>query len=220
MNDVMSGGLHRLWKDQFVDGVAPFPGMRHLDVAGGTGDIARRILGSLSPTSTSSTSTHVTVFDINEEMLAAGQAAHPGESWPHATLDWVCGNAESLPFPDATFDAYTVAFGIRNMTHRHQALQEAFRVLKPGGAFHCLEFSKVTTPGLKEAYDAYSLHVIPRVGKAVAGDAEAYRYLVESIRRFPSPEDFADEVRAAGFKGVRFTLMTHGVVAHHVGVKV
>jgi len=220
MNDLMSAGLHRIWKDYFVDQLRPFRGMKHLDVAGGTGDIAFRILGAAAALPATGEPTEVTVLDINEEMLAEGQRRAEGRVWPGCTLEWVHGNAEELPFPDGSFDAYTVAFGIRNVTRRDRALREAHRVLRPGGRFHCLELSHVSLPFLRELYDAYSFEVIPRVGQAVAGDGDSYRYLVESIRQFPAPEDFAQMIRAQGLRGVRWEALAGGVVAIHSGFKV
>ncbi len=214
MNDLMSAGLHRAWKDALVTGVKPSKTrpFRHLDVAGGTGDVAFRILDSGGP------GTHVTVLDINREMLAVGRARthqrHDGR------IDFVEANAEALPFPERSFDGYSVAFGIRNVPRIDAALSEAWRVLRPGGRFLCLEFSTVDMPGLDAIYDAYSFHVIPRLGEMVAGDAQSYRYLVESIRRFPKPAAFARMIEAAGFRRVRHSLLTGGVVAIHSAWKI
>ncbi|MBH0238728.1 bifunctional demethylmenaquinone methyltransferase/2-methoxy-6-polyprenyl-1,4-benzoquinol methylase UbiE [Methylobrevis albus] len=216
MNDVMSGGMHRLWKDAFVSRLAPprkgpRP-FRVIDVAGGTGDIAFRIHersgGHAVPT----------VVDINASMLAVGRER--ADKRGIAGIDFVEGNAEALPFPDQSFDAYTIAFGIRNVPRIDQALSEAFRVLRPGGRFLCLEFSAVDLPGLDKAYDLFSFKVIPLMGKVVARDEESYRYLVESIRRFPNQERFAQMIRDAGFARVGFTNLTAGVAAIHVGVKI
>jgi demethylmenaquinone methyltransferase/2-methoxy-6-polyprenyl-1,4-benzoquinol methylase len=222
MNDLMSGGLHRAWKEALVAAVNPPKGRastgRHdkagdrpfamLDLAGGTGDIALRVAAAGGP------GTHVTVADINPEMLAVGRdRAHAAGR----DIEFVEANAEALPFPDRRFDAVTIAFGIRNVPRIEAALAEAHRVLRHGGHFLCLEFSSVEVPGLDALYDAYSFNVIPALGRIVTGDAEAYRYLVESIRRFPRPEVFADMMRAAGFRRVSFRRMTGGVVALHSG---
>ena len=214
MNDLMSAGLHRLWKDALVTAVRPSRTrpVRHLDVAGGTGDVAFRILDESGP------GTQVTVLDINHDMLTVGRE-RAGSRY-RDRLDFVAANAESLPFAPKTFDAYTIAFGIRNVPRIDVALQEAYRVLKPGGQFLCLEFSKVDVPGLDALYEAYSFNVIPRLGQIVAGDADSYRYLVESIRRFPPPAAFARSVEGAGFRRVTHRLMTGGVVAIHSGWKV
>lgn len=210
MNDLMSAGLHRLWKNDMVTWLAPRPGMRILDVAGGTGDIAFRLRDHAD--------CDVTVCDINWHMLEQGRNRSYDRNLITG-LDWVTGNAESLPFPDNHFDAYTIAFGIRNVTHIDKALQEAFRVLKPGGRFLCLEFSHLKHPLLQKAYDAYSFTAIPKIGKAVTGDAESYQYLVESIRQFPNQENFASLIRAAGFANVQYRSLTQGVVALHSGRK-
>jgi demethylmenaquinone methyltransferase/2-methoxy-6-polyprenyl-1,4-benzoquinol methylase len=214
MNDLMSGGMHRLWKDVFAAKVrpsrrAPF---RHLDVAGGTGDIAFRIAKAAGPEA------EIVVLDINGDMLDVGRdrAVQRGLS---DKVEFVQANAESLPFPDAHFDAYTIAFGIRNVPRIDVALTEAHRVLKPGGRFLCLEFSQVAIPGLDKIYEAYSFNVIPAIGKLVAGDAEPYRYLVESIQRFPRAEEFERMIRQAGFRRTGFERLTGGVVAIHSGWK-
>jgi demethylmenaquinone methyltransferase/2-methoxy-6-polyprenyl-1,4-benzoquinol methylase len=214
MNDLMSAGLHRLWKDTLVTAVRPSRTrpFRHLDVAGGTGDVAFRILDRGGP------GTHVTVLDINGAMLAAG-CERAGSRY-RDRIDFVEANAEALPFAPKTFDAYTIAFGIRNVPRIAVALQEARRVLKPGGHFLCLEFSKVDVPGLDALYEAYSFYVIPRLGQAVTSDSESYRYLVESIRRFPPPAAFARMIEEAGFRRVTHRLLTGGVVAIHSGWKV
>lgn len=227
MNDLMSAGLHRLWKDRLVSKLSPWPGMRHLDVAGGTGDVAFRVLRAIraaearAPSGASAHPGEVTVFDINAEMLKEGQrrADAFGLGGPAGGLHWVQGDAEELPFEDGSMDSYTVAFGIRNVTHRDSALAEAYRVLRPGGRFMCLEFSHVTVPGLREFYDAYSFNVIPQVGRLVAGDAASYQYLVESIRKFPDQEAFADMIHAAGFSSVGYENLTAGIVALHSGFK-
>jgi len=209
MNDLMSGGMHRLWKDRFVNRVKPRPGERILDMAGGTGDVAfrRARRGAL-----------VTVADINPDMLAAGKArAEAGEL---TGLTWQVENAETLSFGDAAFDAYTIVFGIRNVTDIPAALREAHRVLKRGGRFYCMEFSSSDWPGFSDAYDAWASKVIPRIGKAVAGDEDSYRYLVESIRRFPKPPAFRAMVADAGFVRAAAEPMLGGLVTIHSGWKI
>ena len=214
MNDLMSGGLHRLWKDQLVAKVnaGARSGFRHLDVAGGTGDVAFRIAAQARADA------KIVVLDINAEMLEVGRDRAQKRGLEDK-LEFVQANAEGLPFPDADFDAYTIAFGIRNVPRIELALAEAFRVLKPGGRFLCLEFSQVTLPGLDKIYDAYSFNVIPLVGKFVAGDGEPYRYLVESIRRFPKADEFEGMIRKAGFRRTGYERLTGGVVAIHSGWK-
>lgn len=210
MNDAMSMGMHRLWKRQFISDVDIRPGMHSLDVAGGTGDIAFGLRKAGVE--------HVTVCDINHAMLCEGQKRADDRN-AFQGVDFVCGNAESLPFEDSQFNLYTIAFGIRNVTFIDKALAEAFRVLKPGGRFICLEFSRVH-PALKPVYDTYSFHIIPRMGQLLAGDRDSYQYLVESIRMFPDQESFAGKIRNAGFTSVRYTNFTGGVVAMHSGYKV
>jgi len=207
MNDLMSAGIHRLWKDAMIGWLSPRPGWEVLDVAGGTGDIAFRILDRVKGRA------HVTVCDLTEAMLAEGQRR--AEARGDAGLSWVCGDAMALPFPDRSFDAYTIAFGIRNVTRVEDALAEAYRVLKPGGRFLCLEFSHMPVPMAQKLYDLYSFNVIPPMGEAVTGDRESYQYLVESIRRFPDQETFAAMIRAAGFGQVRYRNLTMGVAALH-----
>ncbi len=209
MNDLMSGGLHRLWKDEFVRMVRPRDGERILDMAGGTGDIAFRMEAK---------GASVTVADINPAMLDVGieRAAKRGVT----SMVWRTENAETLSFPDRSFDAYTIAFGIRNVTDIPAALAEAHRVLAFGGRFFCLEFSTTEWPGFGEIYDAYSSKVVPRIGKAVAGDADSYRYLIESIRRFPKMPNFARMIEAAGFSRVKVTPILGGLVAIHSGWKI
>ncbi len=216
MNDLMSVGLHRLWKDDFVAMLSPPKGPRPfkvLDMAGGTGDIAQRIVKAAG------VGTRVTVADISAEMLAEGRRRADKERLS-GRLDFTVANAEALPFPDRSFDAYTIAFGIRNVTRIDKALSEAFRVLRPGGRFLCLEFSHVDVPGLKALYDLYSFTAIPAVGKVVTGDGAAYRYLVESIRTFPDAKKFAAMIEAAGFRQVTHRVLTGGVVAIHSGWRI
>jgi demethylmenaquinone methyltransferase/2-methoxy-6-polyprenyl-1,4-benzoquinol methylase len=210
MNDLMSGGIHRLWKDAMVDWLMPRPGLHYLDVAGGTGDIAMRILERIEGKG------EVTLIDVNPAMLAVGRDRALDSGWV-AGIDWVAGDAMSLPLPDACVDAYTIAFGIRNVTHIDQALAEARRVLRPGGRFLCLEFSRVFLPVLDRLYDLYSFSVVPILGRAVAGDADSYRYLVESIRRFPDQTTFASLMREAGLEQVRFRNLSGGIAAIHSG---
>ena len=209
MNDLMSGGMHRQWKNRFVAKVKPRPGDRILDMAGGTGDIAFRLAekGAL-----------VTVGDINPDMLAVGMER--AEKRSVTGLIWQVENAEALSFADNSFDGYTIAFGIRNVTDIPAALREAHRVLKRGGRFYCLEFSTSEWPGFGELYDRYSEHLIPRIGKAVAGDEDSYRYLVESIRRFPKMEEFRRMIGDAGFKSTSVEPILGGLVAMHGGWKV
>ncbi|HLH87732.1 MAG TPA: bifunctional demethylmenaquinone methyltransferase/2-methoxy-6-polyprenyl-1,4-benzoquinol methylase UbiE [Xanthobacteraceae bacterium] len=213
MNDLMSGGLHRAWKDALVTAINPPRGEQAfalLDVAGGTGDIAFRTIAA------GGAGTRATVCDINPEMLSVGRdrAVERGLDQAVAFVD---GNAEALPFPDKSFDAYAIAFGIRNVPRIEAALTEAYRVLRTGGRFLCLEFSTVDVPGLDTLYDLYSFNVIPALGRLVAGDAEAYRYLVESIRRFPKPQAFAAMISAAGFRRVSARPLSGGIVALHSG---
>ncbi len=216
MNDLMSAGLHRLWKDDLITMLAPpkqATPFDVLDVAGGTGDIAFRIARA------GGSGTHVTVADISPEMVAEGRKRAEAEGLLGA-CDFTVGNAEALAFPDKTFDACTIAFGIRNVTRIDRALREAYRVLKPGGRFLCLEFSKVDVPLLDKFYDAYSFTVIPAVGKVVTGDGQPYRYLVESIRTFPSQEKFKTMISEAGFSRVSFRNLSGGVAAIHSGWRI
>ncbi len=209
MNDAMSGGMHRLWKDRFVRRVKPRAGERILDVAGGTGDIAFRMAPS---------GADITVSDINPEMLAVGmeRAAKRGIEG----LVWQEENAEELSFVDSSFDAYTIAFGIRNVTRVQQALGDAHRVLKRGGRFFCLEFSTTLWPGFAEVYDAYSHKLVPKLGKALAKDEDSYRYLIESIRRFPDMKTFEGMIAKAGFVQTRVEPLLGGLVAIHSGWKI
>lgn len=214
MNDLMSAGLHRLWKDSFITQLnVPKSGPYHLlDVAGGTGDIAFRALDA------GGEKTRVTVLDINADMLEVGRDRAKGRY--DGRVDFIEANAEELPLPDNSFDAYTIAFGIRNVPRIDQALKEAHRVLKPGGRFMCLEFSKVDLPLVDKVYDAYSFTVIPQIGRLVTGDSESYKYLVESIRKFPAPAAFARMIEAAGFRRVSHRPLTMGVVNIHSGWKI
>ncbi|XP_027344846.1 2-methoxy-6-polyprenyl-1,4-benzoquinol methylase, mitochondrial [Abrus precatorius] len=231
MNDLMSAGLHRLWKDRLVSKLNPFPGMKHLDVAGGTGDVAFRILENINRVKqrelrrvfndTVEEETRIYVCDINPNMLNVGkQRAFEKGFGEDGSLVWVEGNAESLSFKNDSMDGYTIAFGIRNVTHIEKVLSEAHRVLKPGGRFLCLELSHVGIPIFKELYDYYSFSVIPYMGGLVAGDRESYQYLVESIRRFPSQEKFASMIADAGFQKVEYENLVGGVVAIHSGLKI
>jgi demethylmenaquinone methyltransferase / 2-methoxy-6-polyprenyl-1,4-benzoquinol methylase len=210
MNDLMSAGVHRLWKNALVDVLAPRRGEKLLDVAGGTGDIAFRIVGRLGEDA------DVTVCDINPAMLEVGRDRAADRGLLRG-LTWTTGDAENLPFPDRSFDACTIAFGLRNVTDIDKALGEAFRVLKPGGRYLCLEFSKVTSAPVGRLYDAWSERALPLLGRMVARDAESYRYLHESIRRFPPQRELARRMREAGFERVAWRNMTLGVVALHSG---
>jgi demethylmenaquinone methyltransferase / 2-methoxy-6-polyprenyl-1,4-benzoquinol methylase len=214
MNDLMSAGLHRVWKDIFTARIKPSKRakFRHLDVAGGTGDIAFRVAEA------GSASTEVVVLDINAGMLEEGRRRAAKRHFA-GTLEFVEANAEDLPFPENSFDCYTIAFGIRNVPRIESALAEAHRVLRRGGKFLCLEFSHVNVPGLDRLYEAYSFHCIPLIGRLVAGDAEPYRYLVESIARFPDAESFRDKIARAGFERASFTRLSGGIVAIHSGWK-
>jgi demethylmenaquinone methyltransferase/2-methoxy-6-polyprenyl-1,4-benzoquinol methylase len=215
MNDLMSGGLHRAWKDALLTAVNPPKGDKPfalLDLAGGTGDVAFRVAqaGGLN--------TRITVCDINAQMLAVGAERAAQRGLDHA-VTFEQGNAEELPYPGKSFDCVTIAFGIRNVPRIDRALAEAYRVLRIGGRFLCLEFSSVDVPGLDALYELYSFRLIPRIGQAVTGDREAYQYLVESIRKFPRPPAFARMIETAGFRRVSFRQMTGGVVALHSGWK-
>ncbi len=216
MNDLMSGGLHRLWKRDFINWLAPPRSNRPfclLDVAGGTGDIALRYAHATGNNATA------VIYDISPEMLECGQRRINDAGLAHR-IECVEGNAEVLPFPDKSFDAYTIAFGIRNVTNIDKALAQANRVLKTGGRFMCLEFSEVTVPMLDKLYEFHSFQVIPRLGKLAAGDDQPYHYLVESIRKFPNQEAFAEMIRAAGFERVTYRNLTGGIAAMHSGWKI
>nr|WP_298682801.1 bifunctional demethylmenaquinone methyltransferase/2-methoxy-6-polyprenyl-1,4-benzoquinol methylase UbiE [uncultured Dongia sp.] len=212
MNDLMSGGIHRLWKSAMLDWLNPRAGWNSLDVAGGTGDIAFRI-AERQP------SAHVTICDLTPAMLEVGRdrAIDKGIL---SGLDWVSGNAEDLPFGDMQFDSYTIAFGLRNVGRQQRALEEAYRTLRPGGRFLCLEFSHVALPALAKLYDVYSFKVLPWLGQQVAGDRDSYQYLVESIRKFPTQETLAGMMSKAGFRNVTYRNLTGGIAALHSGWRV
>ena len=211
MNDVMSVGIHRLWKDAMMDWLAPRPGQRLLDVAGGTGDIAFRFLKRAG-------SGHATVLDLTEPMLVAGRKRAEAEQMA-GSIDWVVGDAMALPFDAGSFDVYTISFGIRNVTRPQQALDEAFRVLRPGGRLMVLEFSQLPNRALQKAYDLYSFNVIPRMGQVIARDRDSYQYLVESIRNFPDQETFLGMIRQAGFEQAKYRNLSMGIAALHSGWK-
>ncbi|MEL6120657.1 MAG: bifunctional demethylmenaquinone methyltransferase/2-methoxy-6-polyprenyl-1,4-benzoquinol methylase UbiE [Pseudomonadota bacterium] len=211
MNDVMSVGIHRLWKDAMMDWLAPRPGQTLLDVAGGTGDIAFRFLKRAGEG-------HATVLDLTEEMLIEGRQRAEAEDMGES-LSWLVGDAMALPFENNTFDVYTISFGIRNVTRPQDALHEAFRVLKPGGRLMVLEFSQIPNDMLQKAYDLYSFNIIPRMGQAIAGDRDSYQYLVESIRKFPDQETFLGMVRDAGFDNAKYRNLSLGIACLHSGWK-
>jgi demethylmenaquinone methyltransferase / 2-methoxy-6-polyprenyl-1,4-benzoquinol methylase len=213
MNDAMSLGIHRLWKDAMLDWLAPRKGMSLLDVAGGTGDIAFRFLDRVKGDG------KATVLDMTEDMLIAGRKRAEAERLADR-LEWVVGDAMALPFEDNSFDAYTISFGIRNVTRIEDALAEAYRVLKPGGRLLVLEFSQVPNSALRRLYDLYSFNVIPPMGKLITGDRDSYQYLVESIRRFPDQETFASMIRNAGFERVAYRNLSMGIAALHSGWKI
>lgn len=221
MNDLMSGGIHRIWKNNFVRMIRPRAHiggtpLHYLDVAGGTGDIAFRIRQKVE--NPSGILPGITLCDLNDNMLSVGRNRAIDRGWIN-DFNWVTGNAESLPLPDNCVDVYTIAFGLRNVTHIDTALREAFRVLKPGGRFFCLEFSHVQPDFLAKAYDLYSYNVIPRIGKLVANDTESYQYLVESIRKFPSQRKLQLRMQDAGFSAVRYHNFSAGIAAVHQGTK-
>ncbi len=213
MNDAMSLGIHRLWKDAMMDWLAPRPGTRLLDVAGGTGDIAFRYLKRAGEEA------RATVLDMTESMLVEGRKRAEAEALSDR-LEWVVGDAMALPFEDNLFDAYTISFGIRNVTRIEDALSEAFRVLRPGGRLMVLEFSQLPSPGMQWLYDRYSFNVIPPMGQAITGDRDSYQYLVESIRRFPAQEPFAAMIRDAGFERVAYRNLSMGIACLHSGWKI
>ena len=211
MNDVMSAGLHRLWKNQLIAHINPKPTDHLIDVAGGTGDISFRFLKACPQT-------HVTLCDRNLDMLSVGRDRAFNQGWAQE-ITWICGDASMLPVPSDFFDIYTISFGLRNVTFRREALQEAYRVLKPGGRFFCLEFSKTHLPLLKDMYDFYSFRIIPNLGHWIARDRAAYQYLVESIAQFPDQESLTLEIQEAGFKDVQVISFSGGIVALHHSVK-
>jgi demethylmenaquinone methyltransferase / 2-methoxy-6-polyprenyl-1,4-benzoquinol methylase len=208
MNDLMSGGIHRLWKAELIDRLNPRRGETMLDVAGGTGDVALGIVERRGVEG------NVIVCDINQAMLETGRDRAVDRGVLHG-IDWLCGDAERLPVTSASVDAYTIAFGLRNVTHLDAALGEARRVLKPGGRFFCLEFSHVVVPSLKPLYDFYSFQIVPRIGQVVAGDRDPYQYLVESIRRFPPQDELRTRMEQAGFERARYRNLTGGIAALH-----
>jgi demethylmenaquinone methyltransferase/2-methoxy-6-polyprenyl-1,4-benzoquinol methylase len=212
MNDVMSVGIHRIWKDAMMDWLAPRAGQRLLDVAGGTGDISFRFLKRAGHG-------HATVCDLTEPMLVEGRKrAEAGQMADQ--LDWVVGDAMALPFQDNTFDVYTISFGIRNVTRPQEALNEAYRVLKPGGRLMVLEFSQIPNDMLQWLYDRYSFNFIPTMGQIIANDRDSYQYLVESIRKFPDQDTFLEMVRSAGFENAKYRNMTMGIACLHSGWKI
>lgn len=212
MNDVMSVGIHRIWKEAMMDWLAPRPGQKLLDVAGGTGDISFKFLDRAGHG-------HATVLDLTEDMLVEGRKRAEAQHM-QSNLGWVTGDAMALPFSDNSFDVYTISFGIRNVTRPQEALNEAYRVLKPGGRLMVLEFSQLPNPMMQKAYDLYSFNVIPRMGKAIANDADSYQYLVESIRNFPDQETFLGMVKTAGFENAAYRNMTMGIACLHSGWKI
>lgn len=212
MNDVMSMGIHRVWKDAMMDWLAPRPGQRLLDVAGGTGDISFRFLKRAGHA-------HSTVLDLTEPMLVAGRKRAEADQMADQ-LDWVVGDAMALPFEDNTFDVYTISFGIRNVTKPQIALNEAYRVLKPGGRLMVLEFSQIPNDMLQWIYDRYSFNMIPRMGKIIANDWDSYQYLVESIRKFPDQDTFLSMLKQAGFENAKYRNLTMGVACLHSGWKI
>ena len=215
MNDLMSFGLHRLWKDKMVEMIPIKSGMKILDMAGGTGDISFRILKKAKVVNRK---IDITVCDINAEMLEQGRARAINKGIISG-ISWKQGDAEKLPFRNAQFDFYAIAFGIRNVTNINNAIKEAYRVLKPGGQFICLEFSNVNNPIFKKVYDAYSFKAIPRIGHAITGDRAAYQYLVESIRKFPRKDLFSKMIERSGFEEVTVKTFNQGIVAIHRGIK-
>ncbi len=211
MNDVMSVGIHRIWKEAMMDWLAPRAGQKLLDVAGGTGDVSFKFLKRAGHG-------HATVLDLTEQMLVEGRQRAEADSLADS-LDWVVGDAMALPFLDNTFDVYTISFGIRNVTRPQEALNEAYRILRPGGRLMVLEFSQLPNPMMQKAYDLYSFNVIPRMGQMIANDRDSYQYLVESIRNFPDQETFLGMVREAGFEQAKYRNMTMGIAALHSGWK-
>lgn len=212
MNDAMSLGIHRIWKDAMMDWLAPRAGQRLLDVAGGTGDISFRFLKRAGRG-------QATVLDLTEQMLIEGRKRAEAEQMA-ADLDWVVGDAMALPFEDSTFDVYTISFGIRNVTRPQEALNEAFRVLKPGGRLMVLEFSQIPNDMMQKVYDLYSFNIIPRLGQLIANDRDSYQYLVESIRQFPDQDTFLQMVRDAGFENAKYRNLSLGIACLHSGWKI
>ena len=212
MNDVMSLGVHRIWKEAMMDWLAPRPSQKLLDVAGGTGDISFKFLKRAG-------SGHATVLDITENMLIEGRKRAEANQVLDS-LNWVVGDAMALPFADNSFDVYTISFGIRNVTRPQEALNEAFRVLRPGGRLMVLEFSQIPVPLVQKAYDFYSFNVIPRMGKLITNDRDSYQYLIESIRKFPNQETFLSMVRQAGFENANYRNLSLGISALHSGWKI
>ncbi|KAG4065509.1 hypothetical protein HA402_013279 [Bradysia odoriphaga] len=227
MNDAMSFGVHRIWKDIFIERLGASRGTKLLDMAGGTGDIAFRYLKYLNNSPRQDdVQSHVTISDINQNMLDVGRIraeklgfVNGSETINDCSVDWVCANAEQLPFADNTFTAYTIAFGIRNCTHIDKVLSEAYRVLAPGGRFMCLEFSHLNNETMQWLYDQYSFHVIPPMGQILAGQWHPYQYLVESIRKFPKQVEFEEMIRESGFNCVSYEDLTFGVCSIHSGFK-
>ncbi|MGV6839387.1 MAG: bifunctional demethylmenaquinone methyltransferase/2-methoxy-6-polyprenyl-1,4-benzoquinol methylase UbiE [Planktomarina sp.] len=212
MNDVMSMGIHRIWKEAMMDWLAPAPGQKLLDVAGGTGDVSFKFLGRAGRG-------HATVCDLTESMLVEGRKRAEADALSES-LDWVVGDAMALPFPDNSFGVYTISFGIRNVTRPQEALNEAYRVLRPGGRLMVLEFSQLPNPMMQKAYDLYSFNVIPFMGQMIVNDRDSYQYLVESIRKFPDQETFLDMVRQAGFENASYRNLSMGIAALHSGWKI
>ena len=212
MNDVMSIGIHRIWKEAMMDWLAPRCGQTLIDVAGGTGDVSFKFLNRAG-------SGHATVLDLTENMLIEGRKRAEASEMEQS-LDWLVGDAMALPFADNSFDVYTISFGIRNVTRPEDALSEAFRVLRPGGRLMVLEFSQIPVPLVQKAYDLYSFNIIPAMGKMIANDRDSYQYLVESIRKFPDQETFLNMIRGAGFENVSYRNLSLGIAALHSGWKI
>ena len=212
MNDVMSIGIHRIWKEAMMDWLAPRCGQTLIDVAGGTGDVSFKFLNRAG-------SGHATVLDLTENMLIEGRKRAEASEMEQS-LDWLVGDAMALPFADNSFDVYTISFGIRNVTRPEDALSEAFRVLRPGGRLMVLEFSQIPVPLVQKAYDLYSFNIIPAMGKMIANDRDSYQYLVESIRKFPNQETFLNMIRGAGFENVSYRNLSLGIAALHSGWKI